>query len=122
MANIRLLDPDFEYLFFDEERVQAFIDQGFPSIAPSSIPLFPIQRYDFFAIWQFIDMEVFFSIWMDAGSGLSDLLDAAQFFSLRDSPSVVTCGITTGWIGRLETTHLALQPAIPSLRPSSTTV
>ena len=76
MANIRLLNPDFEYLFFDEERVQAFIDQEFPQHrAVFDSFEFPIQRYDFFrylAVYRhggfYFDLDVMLA------SGLSDLL------------------------------------------------
>jgi glycosyltransferase involved in cell wall biosynthesis/peptidoglycan/xylan/chitin deacetylase (PgdA/CDA1 family) len=49
MANIRLLNPDYEYLFFDDEGVERFIDQEFPQYRElfDSFP-FLIQRYDFF--------------------------------------------------------------------------
>ncbi len=49
MANLKLLNPDYEYLFFDEERLQAFIDQEFPQYRSIfDFFQFPIQRYDFF--------------------------------------------------------------------------
>ena len=49
IKNLRLLNPDFEYLFFNEGQIDAFIDSEFPQYRP----LFqsfsaPIQRYDFF--------------------------------------------------------------------------
>lgn len=49
MANIRLLNPDFEYLFFDDKGVQTFIDSEFPQYreAFDSFTI-PIQKYDFF--------------------------------------------------------------------------
>ena len=49
MANVRLLNPDYEYLFFDNENVRAFLQQEFPQYVPvfEAFP-YPIQRYDFF--------------------------------------------------------------------------
>src|SRR5262245_37394105 len=49
VANIRLLNPDFEYLFFDDADVERFIDEHF-SQHRELVESFPvrIQRYDFF--------------------------------------------------------------------------
>jgi len=48
-ANLKLLNPDFEYLFFDNEGVERFIDREFPQYRAmfDAFP-FKIQRYDFF--------------------------------------------------------------------------
>ena len=48
-ANLRLLNPEYEWCFFDDADVEAFIDGEFPQYrrAFDSFP-FPIQRYDFF--------------------------------------------------------------------------
>ena len=48
-ANLRLLNPDFEYLFFDDAQVEEFIDVEFPQYRPV-VESFSerIQRYDFF--------------------------------------------------------------------------
>jgi hypothetical protein len=47
--NLRLLNPDFEYLFFDDAQVEEFIEAEFPHYRPV-IDSFParIQRYDLF--------------------------------------------------------------------------
>jgi mannosyltransferase OCH1-like enzyme len=47
--NVRLLNPDFEYLFFDDAQVEDFIDAEFPQYR-TLIDSFPerIQRYDLF--------------------------------------------------------------------------
>jgi mannosyltransferase OCH1-like enzyme len=55
--NLRLLNPDFEYLFFDDAQVEQFIDAEFPQYRHvfDSFPV-PIQRYDFFrylAVYRF---------------------------------------------------------------------
>ena len=49
MSNIRLLNADYEYLFFDDVRVRDFITQECPEHrAVFDAFQFPIQRYDFF--------------------------------------------------------------------------
>lgn len=49
MANVRLLNPDYEYLFFDDEGVRRFIEKEFPQHQRVFDSFrFPIQRYDFF--------------------------------------------------------------------------
>src|SRR5579871_6240637 len=75
-ANLQLLNPDFQYLFFDDNQVIRFIE----SIFPQYLPVFnafkvKIQRYDFFrylAVYHFggfyFDTDVFLA------SGLSELL------------------------------------------------
>ena len=77
VANIRLLNPDFEYLFFDDRQVEEFIDKEFPEYRRlfDSFPI-PIQRYDFFrylAVYRlggfYLDMDVFLA------TNLSELLD-----------------------------------------------
>ncbi|MDR3724606.1 MAG: glycosyltransferase [Terracidiphilus sp.] len=48
-ANLRLLHPDFEFLFFDNAAVQQFVDSEFPEYrAVFDGFRYPIQRYDFF--------------------------------------------------------------------------
>lgn len=82
VANIKLLNPDFEYLFFDDREVEEFIEKEFPEYRSvfHSFPV-PIQRYDFFrylAIYRFggfyLDMDVFLA------SSLSELLDCGCVF------------------------------------------
>lgn len=49
IANLRLLHPDYEYCFFDNAEVEAFIDREFPRYRCIFDSFrFPIQRYDFF--------------------------------------------------------------------------
>ena len=47
MANARLLHPDFEYCFYDDARIAAFIGENFPQYA-QVLDSFaqPIQKYD----------------------------------------------------------------------------
>jgi hypothetical protein len=49
VRNMRLLHPDYEYLFFDNAGVEQFIDREFPEYRAvfDGFP-YPIQRYDFF--------------------------------------------------------------------------
>jgi hypothetical protein len=49
MANVRLLHPDYEHLFFDDDGVERFINQEFPQYRRVFDSFrFPIQRFDFF--------------------------------------------------------------------------
>ena len=66
-ASIKLLNPDFEYCFFDNEQVAAFMRDEFPEYLNvfDNFP-HPIQRYDFFrylAIYRlggfYLDLDVF---------------------------------------------------------------
>jgi inositol phosphorylceramide mannosyltransferase catalytic subunit len=86
VANVRLLNPDFEYLFFDNSGVEEFIDGQFPEyrVVFNSFRV-PIQRYDFFrylAIYHiggfYFDTDVFLA------SGLSDLLDFGCVFPFEE--------------------------------------
>lgn len=77
VANIRLLNPDFEYMFFDDQQVEEFIDKEFPEYRTAfDCFVIPIQKYDFFrylAIYRFggfyLDMDVLLAL------SLSELLD-----------------------------------------------
>jgi inositol phosphorylceramide mannosyltransferase catalytic subunit len=82
IANLKLLNPDYEYLFFDDQQVQAFIDREFRQYRGvfDSFP-FPIQRYDFFrylAVYRYggfyFDLDVLLA------EGLSELLDSGCVF------------------------------------------
>ena len=75
-ASLRCLNPNFEYRFFDDDDVIAFIDKEFPEYREvfDSFP-FRIQKYDFFrylAVFRlggfYFDTDVFFA------TGLSELL------------------------------------------------
>ena len=49
MSNLKLLNPDYEYLFFDDAQVVQFIEQEFPQYLEVFKGFrYPIQRYDFF--------------------------------------------------------------------------
>jgi inositol phosphorylceramide mannosyltransferase catalytic subunit len=80
--NLRLLNPDFEYLFFDDSRIEQFIDAEFPQYRPVFDSFSArIQRYDFFrylAVYRFggfyFDTDVLLA------SGLEDLLEFGCVF------------------------------------------
>lgn len=82
VSNITLLNPDYEYLFFDDKRVESFLNQEFPqyrSIFDSF--KYRIQRYDFFrylAVYRYggfyLDLDVLLA------SSLSVLPDASCIF------------------------------------------
>jgi hypothetical protein len=81
-CNLKLLNPDFEYLFFDDQQVEDFLDRHFPQYR-SVFDSFPyrIQRYDFFrylAVFQYggfyFDLDVFLA------SSLSGLLQSGCVF------------------------------------------
>ena len=83
VANLRLLNPDFEYMFFDDSEVEHFIDTEFPQYRRRTNYLFPtrIQRYDLFrylAIYRFggfyFDTDVLLA------SSVDDLLGAGCVF------------------------------------------
>lgn len=82
MANMKLLNPDFEYLFFDDEGVQALIDREFPQyrVVFDSFR-FPIQKYDFFrylAVYHYGGF--YFDLDVMLASGLSGLLEYGCVF------------------------------------------
>ena len=82
VANIRLLNPGFEYMFFDDRQVEEFIDKEFPEYRRvfDSFPV-RIQRYDFFrylAVYRFggfyFDMDLLLA------ANLSELLNCKCVF------------------------------------------
>jgi hypothetical protein len=80
--NLRLLNPDFEYLFFDDAQVEEFIDAEFPQYRRVFDTFSArIQRYDLFrylAIYRlggfYFDTDVFLA------SSLDDLLEFSCVF------------------------------------------
>ncbi len=86
VANLKLLHPAFEYLFFDDESVRRFMRQEFPEYCQAFESFrFPIQRYDFFrylAVYRlggfYFDLDVFLC------SELSGLLSAGCVFPFED--------------------------------------
>jgi hypothetical protein len=86
VANIKLLNPDFEYRFFDDADVLGFFDREFPQYRPIFDSFrFPIQRFDFFrylAVYRYggfyLDLDVLLA------SSLSSLVDHECVFSFED--------------------------------------
>jgi hypothetical protein len=86
VAGLRALNPDFEYLFFDDTQVVAFIEREFPQYREifDSFP-YRIQKYDFFrylAVFRlggfYFDTDVFFA------AGLSELLGRSCVFPFEE--------------------------------------
>jgi hypothetical protein len=82
VINLRLLNPNFEYLFFDDAQVEKFIDDEFPQYRPvfESFSV-RIQRYDLFrylAVYRlggfYFDTDVLLA------SSLEDLLEFGCVF------------------------------------------
>lgn len=82
MSNIRLLNADFEYLFFDDVRVEEFIAQQYPQFRAIFDGFqFPIQRFDFFrylAVYHYGGF--YFDLDCLLASGLSSLLESGCVF------------------------------------------
>jgi hypothetical protein len=85
-ANLKGLNPEFEYLFFDDADVQAFLDREFPEYRPV-FNAFPhrIQRFDFFrylAVYRhggfYFDLDVLL------GTGLQPLLNSTCVFPFEE--------------------------------------
>jgi len=86
IANVRLFNPDFDYLFFDDKRIDDFINRHFSEYRSLFHSFrFPIQRYDLFrylAIYHFggfyLDLDVFLV------KSLSDLLKFCCVFPFEE--------------------------------------
>lgn len=82
IANLTLLNPDYDHLYFDDRGVEAFITGHFPQYRRVFESFeYPIQRYDFFrylAVYLhggfYFDLDVFLAV------GLDPLLDAGCVF------------------------------------------
>jgi inositol phosphorylceramide mannosyltransferase catalytic subunit len=85
VSSLRLLNPDFEYLFFDDSQVEQFIDNEFPQYR-SVFDSFAarIQRYDFF---RYLVLYRFGGFYFDTdvllASGLEDLLEFGCVFTFE---------------------------------------
>jgi len=82
VSNIRLLHPEYEYVFYDDLRVEKFIDEEFPEYKRlfNSFP-YRIQRYDFFrylVIYRYGGF--YFDLDMLMASDVSKLLDSGCVF------------------------------------------
>jgi inositol phosphorylceramide mannosyltransferase catalytic subunit len=82
VAGIRLNNPDFEYIFFDDLEVETFIGDHFPEYREvfNSFP-FAIQKYDFF---RYVAVYKLGGFYLDTdmllATGLTDLLDCGCVF------------------------------------------
>jgi inositol phosphorylceramide mannosyltransferase catalytic subunit len=73
-CNARLLNPDFEYIFFNREKMERFLDIEFPEYREVFNSFrFPIQKFDFFrylAIYRlggfYMDLDVFLARSLDS--------------------------------------------------------
>lgn len=82
ISNVKLLNPDYEYMFFDDKGVEAFLERDFPQYRTVFHAFqFPIQRYDFFrylAVYRYggfyFDLDVLLA------SNLSSLLESGCVF------------------------------------------
>ena len=86
VTTIKLLNPDYEYLFFDDQKVEDFIDEKYPEYR-KLFDAFPvrIQKYDFFrylAIYFYggfyFDLDVYLA------KSLDDLLPYGCVFSFEE--------------------------------------
>ena len=107
-TNLKLLHPDWEYLYFDDEEIQRFVATEFPQYQ-AVFDRFPqaIQRIDFFrylAVFRlggfYFDLDVFLS------KSLSPLLDHGCVFPFEELTLNRFLRDHTGWIGKLATTLL----------------
>src|SRR5262245_688144 len=82
VTNLRLLNPTFEYLFFDDAQVEEFIDAEFPEYRPVFDSFSKrIQRYDFFrylVVYRFGGF--YFDTYVLMASSLEDLLEFSCVF------------------------------------------
>src|ERR1700676_3931246 len=82
IANLKLLNPDYEYVFFDDEGVKRFIEQEFPQYGKVFHSFqFRIQRYDFFrylAVYRYGGF--YFDLDVMLAHGLSSLLELGCVF------------------------------------------
>jgi inositol phosphorylceramide mannosyltransferase catalytic subunit len=86
MVNVRLLHPTFEYILFDDAKVESFLQEHFPQYhaAYHSFRI-PIQKFDFFrylAVYHYggfyLDLDVFLA------QDLSPLLDYRCVFTFEE--------------------------------------
>lgn len=82
VANLKLLNPEFEYVFFDDRNVESFIDTEFPQYRKIFDSFqFRIQKYDFFrylAVYRYGGF--YFDLDVILATGLSPLLSSGAVF------------------------------------------
>jgi hypothetical protein len=86
VTSVKLCNPDFEYVFFDDSQLDRFLHEEFPEYRDvvAGFP-FRIQRFDFFrylAVYRFggfyLDLDVLLA------NGFSELLGAGCVFPFED--------------------------------------
>jgi hypothetical protein len=82
MSNVRLLNPEYEYLFFDDTAVEQFLREEFPQFVSlfNNFP-FRIQKWDFFrylAVYRYGGF--YFDVDVLLASNLTPLLDHGCVF------------------------------------------
>jgi hypothetical protein len=85
-TNLRMLNPEFDYMFFDDLQVERFIDTEFPQFR-SAFDSFPerIQRYDFFRyLVVFRYGGFYFDTDVLLADGLKDLLSLGCVFPFEE--------------------------------------
>lgn len=82
VANVRMLNPSCEYLFFDDDDVERFVDREFPQYRQVFDSFrYPIQRYDFFRYLAIFRLGGFyFDLDVLLASGISSLLSPGCVF------------------------------------------
>ncbi len=86
VANLKCLNPDFEYLFFDDAQVAAFVQKEFPQYLDvfESFP-FRIQKYDFFRYLAVFRLGGFyFDLDVLLATGLDELLTQGCVFPFEE--------------------------------------
>jgi len=85
MANMRLLNGDFEYLYFDNQQKEEFVRRMYPQYASVYDSFrYPIQKYDFF---RYLAVHFYGGFYFDIdvllASGLSPLLELGCVFTFE---------------------------------------
>jgi hypothetical protein len=85
-VNLRLLNPDFEYMFFDDADVENFIDAEYPQHRElfDSFP-YRIQKYDFFRyLAVYLYGGFYFDLDVVLARGLNNLREERCVFSFEE--------------------------------------
>ena len=86
VSNTRLLNPDFEYLFYTDTQVVEFIEDNFSEYREAFHSFrYPIQRYDFFRYLAIYHLGGFyFDLDVLLAAGLDDLLEFGCVFPFEE--------------------------------------
>jgi len=91
VSGVQLLNPDFEYRFFDDTDIEAFVAQYFPDLKKIYYSFrYRIQRYDFFrylCVYQlggfYLDLDIFLA------RSLTPLLSAQCVFPFEELSGII---------------------------------